>query len=75
MKSPYFSIWKEAALEHFDKNASVYAFSRSFPVENLLPNTKILRSLLTPHKKQDEFHKEMYELKIHHCLDGGPIIK
>ena len=74
LKSKFYSIWKEAAFEHFDKNASVLAFSTPFPIDTLPKSTKVLRSLLVPQLKQDEFHKEIWNFKIRHCVDGGPTI-
>lgn len=75
MKSKFYSIWKETALEHFDKNAHLIAFSKPFPVENPPTKTKVLCSLLVPQLNQDEFIKNILKFKIRHAIDGSPIIE
>ena len=59
LKSSFFTTWKEAVFEQFDKNSQVFALLMPFPLENLPPDTKVLRSLLTPQTKQDEFHNNL----------------
>ena len=60
LKSNYFSVWKEAIFKQFDNNAQIFTLSMPFLAEDLPPDSKVLRSLLTPQIKPDEFHKNLY---------------
>ena len=48
MKSKYLDVWQSAIFEQYDKNAALYALSIPFSINEVPPDTKILRSLLVP---------------------------
>ena len=64
LKYPFFSTWKRAVYEQFDKNADIAAVSIPFPESTLPPDTQVLPSLLAPSAKPDVDHPNLHEFKV-----------
>ena len=65
--------WKKSLFEAYTKNARAHTFTAPFPIEEVPPNTCILRSVVAFRVKS--LGHDHYDLYSRHCADGSRMIK